>query len=336
MKITIDDVAKRAGVSTATVSRVINQTGKVSSATQNRVRLAIQELEYIPHTGARALAANRTHSIGFITPTISDIFFTDLLRGIEQASYLNNYSLLVYATQQRPLDLSTPVPFLQRHNTDGLIIFAHSLDERTLHKLQQHQIPMVLLHQSTPNALNIPSISFENEAGAAQMTTHLINCGHRRIAFLKGPEGNEDALEREAGYRETLNQHQLELDETIIVHGDFNAQIAETAVTQLLQFNQATTPIDAIFAADDESARGAITAVQNINLRIPEDIAVVGFDDSLLSQYLNPPLTTMRAPIEEAGHTAATQLIAQIETGTTNLITKLPTELIIRQSCGYS
>lgn len=329
---TIADVARQAGVSTATVSRVINKMGNVTPDTIARVQSAIAALEYVPHTGARVLASNRTHTLGLVTPTISDLFFIDLLRGIEQTVYENDYALLVYATHERPLDDIVPTLPLGRHNTDGLIIFTNSVDDERLRKLHRGGFPMVLLHRSPPAGTAIPCVTFENKSGARQMVEHLIACGHRRIAFLAGPAGNEDAYWREQGYREGLAAHHLPVDPTLIGPGGFNEGVAKATVTIWLKDN---VTIDAIFAADDESARGALRASQQAGRRVPDDIAVVGFDDALLSQYLTPPLTTIRAPIELAGRTAVTQLIRLIQTDQAEALTLLPTELVIRQSCGW-
>ncbi len=329
---TIADVARQAGVSTATVSRVINKMGNVTPDTIARVQSAISALEYVPHTGARVLASNRTHTLGLVTPTISDLFFIDLLRGIEQAVYENDYTLLVYATHERPLDDTGPTLPLGRHNTDGLIVFTNSVDDERLRKLHRGGFPMVLLHRSPPAGTTLPCVTFENKNGARQMVEHLIACGHRRIAFLAGPAGNEDACWREQGYREALAAHHLPVDPLLIGQGGFNEGVAMTTVTLWLRDNVA---IDAIFAADDESARGALRASREVGRRVPDDIAVVGFDDALLSQYLTPPLTTIRAPIELAGRTAVAQLIRLIQTGQAEALTLLPTELVIRQSCGW-
>jgi DNA-binding LacI/PurR family transcriptional regulator len=329
---TIADVARQAGVSTATVSRVINRASNVTPGTAARVQDAIATLEYAPHTGARVLASRRTHTIGLITPTISDLFFTDLLRGIEQTVYEHNYTLLIHATHGRPYDNIIPTLPLNHHNTDGLIIFTSSIDDGRLQKLHERHFPLVLLHRSPPANTNIPCVTFENKDGAYRMTGHLIACGHRRIAFLSGPVGNEDAQWREQGYREAMAAHGLAVDEALIVEGNFNAETAAAAVAHLLQ---SQPDIQAIFAADDESARGALAAIQQNGRRVPEDVALAGFDDSLLSPYLNPPLTTVHAPIEAAGRAAAAALIQLIQTSYTEPITRLPTELVIRQSCGW-
>ena len=178
----------------------------------------------------------------------------------------------------------------------------------------------------------IPSVTFENKAGAYAMVEHLLRCGHRRIAFLAGPSGNEDASWRALGYRQALAHHDILVTPALIGQGDFDDSTAERVVEDWLRSD---LEMDAIFAGDDVSAQGAMRAVQAAGLRIPHDIAVVGFDDTILSRYLNPPLTTVHAPIEEAGHCAAERLISQIRGEPVAPLTLLPTELVIRDSCGW-
>ncbi len=329
--VTIESVAQRANVSAMTVSRYLNDSGPVAAKTAARIQAAILELNYIPHQGARALAAKKTKIIGFILAEMRSVFFFQLLRGIQQIVAQADYDLLLYsATKLDGLNvLNLP---LGPHNTDGLIIFTHSLNADALRRLHRKQFPMVLLHQTPPEDIDIPSIMFKNKTGAYQMVEHLVNCGHERIAFLAGVPDNEDAYWREKGYREALAAHNIPFDPDLLAVAGFDEQTAVTIVTQWIQAGKA---IDAIFAADDASGRGAIHAIQAAGLRVPEDIAVVGFDDDLLSRYIDPPLTTVRAPIEEAGRAAATQLLRLIHNEPANALTLLPTELIIRQSCGW-
>lgn len=329
---TIKDVAQRANVSAMTVSRYLNNTGPVAGKTAERIQAAILELNYIPHQGARALAAKKTNIIGLILPEMNDVFFFQLIHGIQQTVALNQYDLLLYSTShQEVLDvLNLP---LGRHNTDGLIIFTDSLNDLSLRRLNRIQFPMVLLHHTPPEDLNIPYVTFENKNGAVQMVEHLIRCGHKRIAFLAGAPENEDSYWREKGYREALSDHNIPFDPDLLAEAGFNEEPAFEIVTQWLKEGKA---MDAIFAADDTSARGAIQAIQTSGKRVPDDIAVVGFDDALLSQFVDPPLTTVRAPIEEAGRAAATQLLHLIRGEPADALTLLPTELVIRQSCGWS
>lgn len=330
-RITIEDVAKVAGVSTATVSRVLNKTGKVAESTTTKVFSAVEALEYVPHSGARMMAASRTYNLGLVTPGISNYFFTDLLRGIEQTAYDNGYNLLLFKTNGRFSEEQERQLPIGPQNSDGLIVFNDSLSDTRILRLFEQNFPLVLLHRLPPNDVNVPSVTFQNREGARQLVEHLLQCGHRRIAYLAGPEENEDSFCRGQGYEDALTAHQIELDPQLIKIGGFSATEGETAVSEWLTEG---VKIDAIFAGDDESARGALTAVKNAGLQVPQDIAIVGFDDDVLAPYLQPPLTTVRAPIEKAGRIATQQLIQLIETGVAPDLTLLPTKLIIRESCG--
>ena len=331
LNVTIEDVAEHAQVSAMTVSRYLNNTGPVADKTAERIQQAILELNYIPHQGARALAAKKTRTIGLILPEMNDVFFFQLIRGIQQIVALHQYNLLLYSTTN-PEELDVLNLPLGRHNTDGLIIFTDSLNEKSLRRLHRRQFPLVLLHRTPPDDLDIPAIAFENKDGAYQMVEHLVHCGHKRIAFLAGEPGNEDSNWRKKGYREALAAHHIPFDPELLAAANFDEDTAVHIVSQWIQQNKT---IDAIFAADDVSARGAIKAIQAAGQCVPQDIAVVGFDDALLSQHLDPPLTTVRAPIEEAGRAAATQLLRLIHNETADSLTLLPIELVIRQSCGW-
>jgi LacI family transcriptional regulator len=210
-------------------------------------------------------------------------------------------------------------------------VFAHSLDESELRRFYERGFPLVLLHQSSPEGLQIPSVTFENKQGAQSAVAHLLQCGRRRIVHLRGPEENEDAYWRELGYRAALAAHNLPVEAELVVLGDFDDVVAETAVSHLLA---AGIPFDGIFAGDDESARGALLALQEAGVRVPDDVAVVGFDDASYARYLTPALTTVRAPIELSGRQAAAQLIHLIRGEPAEPLVLLPTELIVRESCG--
>jgi DNA-binding LacI/PurR family transcriptional regulator len=246
----------------------------------------------------------------------------------------HEYTLLIYSTQRRrakrnETSLNRPVG---EHNTDGLIIFTDGLDETEIIRLYNRQFPLVLLHRSPPAGANIPCITFENKTGARNLVEHLLEVHHyRRIAFLAGPPGNEDSHWRELGYREALAAHGVPFDPALVRVGGFNEKIAEAAVAQWLEEG---ADFEAIFAADDDSALGAITALERAGKRIPQDVAVAGFDDVMLSRYLTPALTTVRAPIEQAGWVAVEQLLQLIHTGQAEPLVLLPTELVIRASCG--
>ncbi len=329
---TIHDVASLAGVSIATVSRVINGTALVSEARAKRVQEAILALSFIPHSAARVLATKKTKTIGLILPEISGFYFSPLLRGVEECLRGKGYDLLVQSTVSEPESSNNPTLKLGEHNTDGLLVFAASLSEAEITRLHVHGFPMVLLHQSSPKGLEIPCVTIENKAGAYKIINHLIEIHrYKKIAFLSGPESEEDSYWRELGYREALSSHGMPYDPDLISAGHFDTGIAQASVSAMLK---TSVTFDSIFTGDDDSATGAITAIQHAGLRVPEDIAVVGFDDIYISQYLSPPLTTIRAPIEQAGYTAAQQLIRLVHHEAVEPLVLLPTELIIRRSCG--
>ena len=332
--VTIADVARRAGVSTATVSRVINQTAPVAEETAARVRAAITELNYRPSAAARGLASRKTNMLGLLTTEISVPFFTPILRGIEAGARETGFGLLIYCTQGEPSPTGEFHRPLGPHNTDGLLVFTGSLEDAELTQLHEINFPLVLLHQSPPDSLNIPYITFENKSGTRKLIDHLIEeHGYRRIAFLRGPENQEDSYWREMGYREALDAHGVPFDPALVATGGFDKEEAQVPVEKWLTEG---VYIEAIFAGDDEAAIGVITALQRAGKRVPEDIAVVGFDDVHLAHYLMPPLTTVRAPVEQAGREAVRQLVQLIRTGHADPLVLLPTELVIRRSCGCS
>ncbi len=328
---TIADVANRAGVSIATVSRVLNGTAPVVPETAERIRTAIDELHYVPRAAARILASRRTHTLGLLLPEIGREFFLPLLRGIEREARRVGYDLLIQTTESP--DAARPsLGGLGEHNTDGLIIFTGSVEDAELFRLYQNGFPVVLLHQAPPGGAEIPLITVENKSGAERLVEHLIEVhGCRHIAFLRGPEGNDDSEWRERGYRHALETHGLEFDPALVATGGYDEELAQTAVQQWLIDG---VEIDAIFAGDDDASSGVLAALHSAGKRVPQDMAVVGFDDQAISRYLTPPLTTVHSPLEQVGEQAVIQLIRSIRGQPVNPITLLKTELVIRRSCG--
>jgi LacI family transcriptional regulator len=329
-RLTIADVAQKAGVSIATVSRVLNGTAPVDSQTAERVRSAVAELNYVPHAAARTLASHRTDTIGLLLPEISGAFFQPLLRGVEAGVSEAGYDLLIHATQSRPEN--APHRPLGEHNTDGLLVFTESLDEKELTRLHRIGFPVILLHQAPPDSLNIPVITIENQSGTRNIVNHLIEIHHcRRIVFLQGPAGHEDSTWREKGYREALETNRIPFDPALIRRGNFDRTEACATIERLIDEQ---VLFDAVFTGDDESAIGVLLALRQGGHKVPEEIAVAGFDDSLFAGTLSPPLTTVRAPTELVGKQAVGKLVRLIQGEEVELRTVLPTELTIRQSCG--
>jgi DNA-binding LacI/PurR family transcriptional regulator len=328
---TIADVAQKAQVSIATVSRVLNRTTPVQPEKAERVRLAMEELQFVPHNAARTLASRRTNTIGLILDEIGRDFFSPLLRGIEAAAREAQYDLLIKTTRTAHVTRAS-IQALGQHNTDGLIVFIDSLNKNELTRLHKNGFPLVLMHQTPPEELDIPIITIENKSGAQKLVEHLIEVhGCRRIVFLQGPEGNEDSEWRERGYREALDAHNIEHDPSLITSGGFDDGHAFNSIQQMLLDG---IEMDAVFAGDDEAAMGAIRALRMAGRLIPGDVAVVGFDDIPFARYLSPALTTVRAPIEEVGREAVRQLTRLINGQPAQALTLMRTELVIRESCG--
>jgi LacI family transcriptional regulator len=325
---TIADVAHKAGVSIATVSRVINASSPVTPGTALRVRAAIEELNYVPSSAARILAGRKTRTFGLVLPELSGAFFQPLLRGIEAGMRQSGYDLLISTTcssreEKRPLG---------EHNTDGILVFAGSFEEEELIRLWTIRFPIVLLHQSPPSHTAFPMITIENQSGTRGIIDHLIEVHHRhKIAFLQGPEHYEDSQWREVGYRQALEQHGIPFDEGLVARGGFDEAEAGLVMDHWLK---AGLEMDAVFCGNDDAAIGVLASLQRAGKDVPQEVAVVGFDDIPVARFLTPPLTTVRAPIELIGYTAVMMLARLVQGEPVDSPVFLPVELVIRQSCG--
>jgi DNA-binding LacI/PurR family transcriptional regulator len=330
--VTIRDVARRAGVSVATVSRYLNHNAPVSEEVAERLEQVMAELKYVPHAVARHLATRKTRVIGLLLTNMNNDFFAPLLNGIERVVRYNGYNLLV-ATYRAGSRNDVPPP-IGPHNTDGLLVFADSLANDDLAALHESGFPIVLIHRTPPDNVKIPCVTVENKAATENLINHLIlEHNKRRILFMRGPIHQEDSYWRETGYRSALEANGIPFDQSLVLSGEFERDLAYQSLQEFLG-NGKGVAFDAIFAGDDDAAVGVIAALTDHNLRVPEDIAVVGFDDLRLSAFLTPPLTTVRAPTESVGRLAAEQLFELLGKQSPTGVTLLPTELIIRRSCG--
>ena len=328
---TIRDVARLAGVSVATVSRYINHNAPLAETTRQNVQAAMDELNFSPHLTARNLATNRTNNLGVVMQNIGGDFFTPLLDGMVSVTQKNGYNLLIF-TGDPPGTQN--LNRLGPGNTDGLMVFLDSLEEDCLRSLAQIHHPMVLIQQSAPAGIEIPMVTIENKAGARAEVDHLIEVhGRRRIVFLRGPQGNEDSHWRELGYREALANHDIAFDEQLVADGEYDRYAALASLKALIQRG---VQFDAVFAADDDSAIGVLQALREADLKVPEQVSVVGFDDQRLAPFLAPALTTVHAPTMQIGMLAAEHLLHLIHKEPVAPITLLPTELVLRHSCGCS
>jgi LacI family transcriptional regulator len=330
--VTIYDVAKKAGVSVATVSRYINQNTPVSAEVAKRLDEVMTELNYVPHAAARHLASRKTRVVGLLLTNMHNDFFAPLVSGIEQVVAKHGYNLLVatyHADSRR-----SALPPIGRHNTDGLFVFADTLRDEDLSKLHDGGFPIVLIHKTPLDSLMVPSITVENKSATHRLIEHLIlQHKKRRILFLRGPVHQEDSYWRETGYRSALEAHEIPFNENLVLVGEFDRDVAYKSLNEFLD-RRKKIKFDAIFAGDDDAAIGVLRALKEHGYRVPEDIAVVGFDDLPISAFMTPPLTTVRAPTEIVGQIAAEKLFGLLNKEVPEGVVLLPTEIIIRRSCG--
>lgn len=304
MSVTIKDVARRANVSVATVSRALNGHQNVAEAVRSRVLRVADELRYSPHHAARSLSSRRTGTIGVVLPDLYGEFFSELMRGIDQVARERGLHLLVSSyhghLQEQGAALRT-----MRGRVDGLLLMSPFVDgAEALAGELSPTMPAVLMN-STRVAGARASVGVDNHGGAVTMMRHLVEAGHRRIAFIAGPEDNFDARERLRGYREALAQA-LPEHAPWVLQGDFDEASGHRAGQALLA---ADARPDAVFAANDMMALGCLFALTQGGVRVPEDIALAGFDDIPLSRYVHPALTTMRVEIAELGARAIRRLL---------------------------
>lgn len=302
---TIRDVARRAQVSVASVSRALNGSAKVRPDTRQRILEAAAALGYVPHAGARSLSLARAHLIGVVLPDLHGEFFSECVRGMDREASRRGYQLLLSNMHDSGAQ-SAEAMRAMKGRVDGLLLMAPHIAPEILAQQLPQGLPAVLIN--CPGALSPwPTFSFDNRAGCHAMVRHLVDKGCRAIVHVSGPAGNVDADERADGFREAMRAHGLE---PRVVEGDFNEETGFAAAEALLASG---APCDAIFAANDMMALGCLEALKAAGRRVPDDIAVAGFDDVPLARYLS--LTTLRVHIAEVGARAVAQLVELLEGG---------------------
>lgn len=325
---TIRDVARRAGVSISTVSRVLNNSAAVGEAKRQRVEEAARHLDYVPNPAALSLLGQSTGGIGVLLPYIAGEFFSDFLHGIDRVTSDNGYYLIVSSSHRSLTEFRAVISGLNRR-VDGLIVMSTEIPAQTVRSWLPAGLPIQFVNTEADPA-ETESFTFDNRAGAVQVTEHLVAQGHRRIAFVKGPPQSYDAIERLGGYRAALAASGIGHDPALEVPGDFTLESGLDAVPLILAMDLHPT---AVFAANDLSSYGVMSGLRDAGLSVPEDLALAGFDDSLLARMSLPTLTSVRVPIREMGFAAIERLIARIEGDEQPLEpVRMPTELVVRDS----
>ena len=330
MNPTIKDVANLAGVHPSTVSRVINDDSRISEKTKNKVLLIIKKLRYTPNAIARGLKTKRTHTLGMLIPDITNPFFAEIARGVEDAASKNNFNVILCNTDDKLKKERTYLEILRGKRVDGLILGTAHIKDKSILELEKNNFPYILISRNI-EGLDKNCVIVDDEVGGIMATEYLIKLGHRRIAHITGPLKTRSALNRLKGYKLVLKKHRIEYKDELVGEGDFRIKGGYQVMKRFLKL---TEPPTAIFAANDLLALGAMQVIQKKNFHIPEDFSVVGFNDIKLASFVYPPLTTIRQPMLEMGALAVKMLIKIIEEGEFNQRKEvLESKLIIRESC---
>jgi LacI family transcriptional regulator len=330
LNITIVDVAREAGVSYSTVSRVLNGYEFVKEDTRQRVLEAARRLGYVANQQARSLAGGKTRVIGLLVPGLDNGYVGEVARGVDEEIARAEYEMALYTTHRNEGKEHSYAVKLAKGLSDGLLLVVPLVTGEYLEALREQQFPYVLIDQTDP-ANQSSIVDSTNWQGAYEVTQYLIGLGHKRIGFITGLMTLTSAVDRLEGYKAALLDHHLAYDPALIVPGDFLQPGGFSACNRLLDLAQRPT---AIFASNDLSAFGAMEAARDRGLDIPGDISIVGFDDMPQASLVYPQLTTVRQPLDQMGRVAARMLIDEIEHPrcTPRRVT-LSTSLVIRDSC---
>jgi len=325
------DVARASGVSYATVSRVLSGYEFVRESTRNRVMEAVEHLGYVANLQARSLAGGRSQIIGLLVPSLGNSYVGTIARGIDQELERANYDLMLYTSHRHPGKESFYVSAIANGLTEGLLLIAPLVPTAYLDALREQNFPYVLIDQ-VDAAEDSSVVEATNWKGAYEATRYLIQLNHTRIAFIKGTLAVRSAVDRLRGFKAAMADCDIPVREELIIDGDFLPQPSYEATKRLLQ--SVNPPPTAIFASNDLSAFGAMDAIRECGLRIPDDISIVGFDDIPQASIVYPKLTTVRQPLEQMGQVAVKMLLERIEDRSlTPQRVTLETQLVIRDSC---
>jgi len=310
-EITITDVAQLAGVSKRTVSRVINKSSKVGKATRNRIQQIIDELNYSPNTQARGLASRRSYLLGMIYDNPDAFYIDGAQRGMLSVCREFGYELVVHPCDRYSDTLThEAINFVTRSKLDGVLILPPiSENDELAEALRKANLNYVRLASVPLDSFDHVVISNER-AAVAEMTDYLVGLGHTRIGYIAGPKGLKSTQQRREGFFDSLRKNQIEILEELVARGDYSFESGMECARQLLGMRQ---PPTAIFASNDEMAVGVINAAQSLGLKVPEDVSVAGFDDSILASRIIPQISTVRRPVREMARLATAKLIATID-----------------------
>lgn len=327
IKLTIKRIAELANVSTATVSKVLNGKDKnISEATRRRILEIVERENYRPNRIAKGLKLKKTNTIGLIVPDIKNLFFAEMAKGIEDAAEKKGYSVILCNSNNNRDKEEKYINMLQDRMVDGIILTT-SENNIDLY-FRDGQVPIVLLDRNIDADLNIGRILTDNEEGGYIATKHLIDKGCKNIGFISSINKNFSSYNRFIGYKKALLESGYKINEKLIYTGSFSIETGYNGTLELLKNSE----LDGIFCGNDYIAIGAIKALKEKNIKIPDEVKIVGFDDILLAKYMEPPITTIRQPIYDLGKEAVNVLISIIDKKDTEMTKILKTELVERGS----
>ena len=327
----IKQIAKAAGVSVATVSRVMNHPENVAPATREKIERVMKEAEYTPNWFAQGLNFNRTKTIGIIIPYMLHSSYMEIVGGVEEVARMKGYITFMGSADKDPKMEREYISQMISRKVDGIILMFSMQDEQTLAMISEEKVPVVLIGENKENA-GINSVQVDCRAGAAEMTAHLVEVGHRSIACLLGSDPEIEAIEMMTGYRNILKANGIRVDERLIMKTENSIEGGYIAAKKLI----AEVQPDAIFTTSDEIAYGAMDALKDSGFRIPDDIAVAGFGNNRMSNLVEPKLTTVELPFRKMGIFGARILFDMIsgESKEERHIT-LRSHMRVRKSCGH-
>lgn len=327
---TIHDVAQDAGVSPTTVSRYLNHRIELPPATSARIDAAIARLDYRPNLLAKRLSTGKTEAVGLVTPEIREPFFAELASAFEDEADRHGYTVFISSTRSdRKREIASLERLHDRH-IDGLVLMTNTPDDGTLARLIGKRKNVVILDEDIPG-VTAPRLFVENTAGARLATRHLIEAGHSRIAYLGGPHGLFSVVERHEGFQQAMAEAGLPVRPDYVALGGFDPELARATTLKFLALPE---PPTAIFASSDYLAIGAVMGLRDAGVSVPDDVSLIGFDDMPFGAMLTPPLTAIRQPVEQIGRQGFQLLLQLLNGKTPPPLTRLPVELIRRQSVG--
>jgi DNA-binding LacI/PurR family transcriptional regulator len=332
--VSIRDVAKRAGVSIATVSRAVNNISTVNAELAERVWKAIEEIGYLPNTQARALVSGRSRMLGLIVSEITNPFFPELVKEFENLAVAQGYEVLIGSTNYEPARTESLIRRMMQRNVDGVAVMTFGIEEELVQKLVEREFPLVFV-DAGPDLPNIRVLKVDYAEGIRQAVQHLAALGHREIAFISGPLHLRSATSRRDAFRRSMAELGLTVPHENIVEGTHTMEGGKEAADKLLALPHLPT---AIMCSNDMTAIGVLHALHRTTHRVPDDISVVGFDDIHLAQFMLPPLTTVQMSCTQLAAASVEALRAGIEPDNPNAKRKewfIPTQLVVRQSSSF-